>query len=129
MTKPIIIDGVNVSGCYFLSTGVTNITCKNQEEIDEECKYNPNCYYKQLQRKTIECERLKSELEPETGTSYKNQDKLQIATEALREIWKLWTTPTPWVNPSLSNRMYTAIQIIQQTFEQIGAEADYYNLA
>lgn len=36
--------------------------------------------------KVAECERLKSELELETGISYKNQSKLQIATEALKRI-------------------------------------------
>jgi len=40
----------------------------------------------QLAKKTAECERLKGELELETGISYMNQDKLKIATEALNQI-------------------------------------------
>lgn len=56
--KEIIIDGVNVNRCYFLNKGITNLLCTCPSEIDEECKYNPNCYFKQLQRKTKECEKL-----------------------------------------------------------------------
>lgn len=61
--QQIIIDEVNVSGCYFLSKGVTNLLCTCPNEIDKECKYNSNCYFKQLQRKIAECEKLKKENE------------------------------------------------------------------
>jgi hypothetical protein len=62
MNKEIIINKVDISGCYFLNKGITNLLCTCPSEIDEECKYNPNCYFKQLQRKTAECERLEAKL-------------------------------------------------------------------
>ncbi len=43
--EQIIIDGVDVSRCTYV---VCKATCKNTD-----------CYYKQLQRKTAECEELK----------------------------------------------------------------------
>lgn len=55
--KEIIINKVDVSSCYFLNRGVTNLLCTCPSEIDEECKYNPNCYFKQLQCKTAECKK------------------------------------------------------------------------
>lgn len=61
-SKEIIINKVNVSGCYFLNRGITNLLCTCLSEIDEECKYNPNCYFKQLQRKTAECEKYEQKL-------------------------------------------------------------------
>lgn len=58
MTDKIIINGVDVSGCRFCVRGICRpwityylIPCENQ----------PNCYYKQLARKTEECEKLKQE--------------------------------------------------------------------
>lgn len=67
--KEIIIDGVNVAGC--------DMQCENGDcalyyaELNSDntelvygfnCSDNPNCYYKQLARKTKECERLKIQL-------------------------------------------------------------------
>lgn len=56
--EQIIINGVNVSVCEFLTkTG----HCKAQMSImgtdTNKCKCFPNCYFKQLQRKTAECEK------------------------------------------------------------------------
>lgn len=62
MDKEIIIDRVNVSGCYFFNKGITRLLCTCPSEIDEECKYNPNCYFKQLKLKEQECEELKAQL-------------------------------------------------------------------
>lgn len=67
--KQIIIDGVDVSVCEFLTkTG----HCKAQMSImgidTNKCKCFPNCYYKQLKRKEQECEGLKKECE-----TWKNQ--------------------------------------------------------
>lgn len=59
--KEIIIDGVDVSKCIFFSKGITHNLCKEPHEVDEECKYNHNCYFKQLKIKEQECEELKKE--------------------------------------------------------------------
>lgn len=62
--EQIIIDGCNVSGCVqFTQEG----DCCN---LGGGCKGWANCYFKQLARKTQECEELK--------------EKLKIAKEALQ---------------------------------------------
>lgn len=51
--KKIIIDGIDVSNCVYLPY------CEDKQG---NCGNNPNCYYKQLQRKIIECEELKGRI-------------------------------------------------------------------
>lgn len=83
--EQIIIDGCNVSGCDFYDKdkgycltlkmypkGFKNPSCFSgdfQECIQDSktcpytfCHSNSNCYYKQLARKTQECEELKERL-------------------------------------------------------------------
>lgn len=50
--EPIIIDGVDVSKCKYLPY------CNDKQG---NCAFEPNCYFKQLARKTQECEELKEE--------------------------------------------------------------------
>lgn len=73
--KPIIIDEVDVSkcdnylsdyqiannieGCYEHIKDVCECGDRSVETFNFYCKDNPNCYFKQLIRKTQECERLK----------------------------------------------------------------------
>ena len=72
--EQIIIDGVDVSGCKSLD-GWKHCNCCNDliktiypkatkchVEEDLRCETYPNCYYKQLARKTQECEELKNTL-------------------------------------------------------------------
>lgn len=80
----IIINGVNVSGCYFLSKGITNLLCTCPSEIDEECKYNPNCYFKQRKYKEQECDRLKHNNGYEVGALEKTIDNLIVENEELK---------------------------------------------
>ena len=63
--KPIIIDGVDVSGCDEL---VNECDCYLTQEHDyrsvtpytyTKCSGFPNCNFKQLARKTQECEKLR----------------------------------------------------------------------
>lgn len=61
--KPIMIDGIDVSGCIFY--GETMHPTKNCT-MDSEYLHSCNgckCYFKQLTRKTQECEELKNEIE------------------------------------------------------------------
>lgn len=69
MSKEIIVNGVDVSGCEKQGETVAGITCGNGERIrlaneiitkHTLCKDNPNCIYKQLKRKEQECEKWKS---------------------------------------------------------------------
>ena len=73
--KQIIIDGVDVSGCECIIEDYQRANnfegkyehIKNVCELGERgaeyynlfCKYNPNCYFKQLKRKEQECEEFK----------------------------------------------------------------------
>lgn len=66
--EQIIINGVDVSGCsgYCPELGKYNciaLAC-NSAAI---CKQSPNCYYKQLARKTTECEELKKYISEKEG--------------------------------------------------------------
>ena len=71
--EQIIIDGVNVSTCgqlekYFLPNNDKEFKgCALSElyygEFEYSCKAHPNCYFKQLARKTQECKELKEKLE------------------------------------------------------------------
>lgn len=60
MTKKIIIDGVDVSGCCWCNFEPdTEPYCEINDGEDLGCEDNPNCYYKQLKRKEQECEEEK----------------------------------------------------------------------
>lgn len=74
--KPVIVDGVDVSGCDFLAKEDDYCSYSGEHRAykgqcgcsDEEmCKDHPNCFYKkalkQLQRKAQECEELKEEVD------------------------------------------------------------------
>ena len=60
--EEIIIDGMDVSGCeYVCNTAFGNIGCKLPFSEEIHCCNIPNCYFKQLARKTQECEELLKE--------------------------------------------------------------------
>ena len=67
--KQIMIDGVDVSGCIsFDKNNEYNICCYDDIREDKIpfanfCVENKNCYFKQLARKTQECEKLKSQVD------------------------------------------------------------------
>ena len=62
--EQIIIDGVDVSGCeYACNTAFGKNGCKHPMMKNIYCSKNPNCYYKQLQRKTVECEKYEQALD------------------------------------------------------------------
>ena len=57
--KQIIIDGVDISGCEYCLK-MTKYRCDIQRDVYKcLCEENPNCYYKQLQRKEGIIKRLK----------------------------------------------------------------------
>lgn len=118
--KPIIINGIDVSGCEYYdknkkycltlkmdTTGFKNPSCFSgdfQECIQDSktcpytfCDNNHDCYFKQLTRKTQECERLKEE-----NFTFK---------QLIKEYEK-----------------YGAIEEIIQQLDQLKAENDKYSL-
>lgn len=61
--KQIIIDGVNITGCTWCDFEPdAEPYCRINDGEDLACEDNPNCYFKQLARKTQECEKLKKQL-------------------------------------------------------------------
>lgn len=67
--EQIIINGVNVSECYLknedgdCALSYADLYSDNKElQYGLYCWDNPNCYFKQLVRKTQECEELKENL-------------------------------------------------------------------
>lgn len=75
--EQIIIDGVDVSGCCYAilpknqcpakimpyAKETSCIACKEHNTKLNFCKNNPNCYFKQLSRKTAECEKYEQALD------------------------------------------------------------------
>lgn len=64
--QEMIIDSVDVSGCSALCCGNTCFLSRHYSFTEPKhkqwCSDNPNCHFKQLQRKTAECEELKNTL-------------------------------------------------------------------
>lgn len=59
--EQIIIDGVDVGGCeYACNTAFGKNGCKHHMMKNIYCSKNPNCYFKQLARKTQEYKELKA---------------------------------------------------------------------
>ena len=58
--EPIIIDGVDVSRCNHYIEGFYS-NC-NETNVYAICRNNSNCYFKQLARKTQECEIWKNQV-------------------------------------------------------------------
>ena len=76
--EQIIIDGVDVSGCILRRRKEPNCTVCNgysSKVFEFDCSDFKNCYFKQLARKTQECEELKEQL-METKTFDLFADKL-----------------------------------------------------
>lgn len=66
--EEIIIDGVNVGQCKYLNTFTDcegyHYYCDLADDIKNEyCEHYKNCYFKQLQHKEQECDKLKTQIE------------------------------------------------------------------
>lgn len=106
--KQIIIDGVNVLECEHYEykslkdcemrypesgdceIGLINYLFNGNLDMEKLCVDNPNCYYKQLARKTQECESLKQEIEIlqnnfDTATRDCN-DEIEILKQECEEL-------------------------------------------
>ncbi|MCM1339986.1 MAG: hypothetical protein NC191_09980 [Muribaculaceae bacterium] len=95
MIKPIIIDGVDVSGCkdYFAQG------CYMDEISPEDCE-GKNCIFKQLARKTEECEKLKDALKNVQDFINAGINPKQTETET-----------------ASLNAFYTAIELIEEVLK------------
>lgn len=92
--KPIYVDGVDVSGCKYCNLRKHHdIVSDELWEVcySKDCKYstcanNPNCYYKQLARKTQECEELKAYAQRQENQREEYHKEYLKKDKALEEI-------------------------------------------
>lgn len=86
--EQIIIDSVDVSGCVFYQIKANKLHPKAQycgSMRNIFCEDEPNCYFKQLARKTQECEEIKEEYE---ALKLENKELYRILAD-LKEERKL----------------------------------------
>lgn len=107
--KEIIIDGVDVAGCYFYYKGecrceqncidddkgetIEELFYREPEHNKWECELSKNCYYKQLKRKEQECEGLKEQINCKCFDPNSNNNRCisynRIAEDYGRDLKKL----------------------------------------
>lgn len=103
-----IIDGVDVAGCKYFNR-FRNI-CHNKN-LCCDCDKNQDCYYKQLARKTQECEQKEKELlsnEKIINKLMKEVDELKQECEKLKnqvdEDYNYYTTELKTLRDIISNK-------------------------
>lgn len=79
--EKIEINGVDVSGCSYYNP-LSNYNCGGTKK----CSQWSNCYYKQLNRKTAECEKLEEKWSIGFQKFCDKDNKLQHYKQALDEI-------------------------------------------
>ena len=85
--EQIIVDRVDVSGCKYLNKVVNEEPyCNIDEEHLYTCSSDENCDYKQLARKTQECEQIKEKYE---ALKLENQEGYEIVAELKQECEEL----------------------------------------
>ena len=131
MTEEIIINGVNVAGCYWkckdgdCAMYYADLSADNNElEFGFNCEDNPDCYYKQLQRLKQENEKLRNrvkELEDCEDIFYQeNQDNRKYIV-ALEEIWRISKSMIQGVSSNcIKNTPYlTALYSIETRINEV----------
>ena len=100
--EQIIIDGVGVRKCEYLKESFTGLICADCNKSND-CSKSPNCYFKQLVRKTQECEqkderilelmRAYTELKEKfEALKLENQEGYEIVAELKHECEELKNT-------------------------------------
>ena len=96
--KPIYLDGVDVSGCKKLHWDIAPFLKKEERPFNQHewkcgggftqtyCHNDKNCLYKQLKRKTQECEQIKEKYE---ALKLENQEGYEIVAELKHECEEL----------------------------------------
>lgn len=111
--KEIIIDGVDVSGCFHYKNQscIADYLLTDQDFSNAKCAYSPNCHFKQLQRKTQECEQKEKELlsnEKIINKLMKEVDELKQECEKLKnqvdEDYNYYTTELKTLRDIISNK-------------------------
>lgn len=131
INNKVIIDGVDVCGCGFFHPEYNDTDCHialafaDQYDGCIKCEQNPNCYYKQLQRKTQECEKLEKELKREENNINEFQKGILVITEGLNkrqiafeEIEKIAITNCGYCANAKCPRMENILGFINKAKEQ-----------
>lgn len=91
----IIINGVDVSECEYYDSKMNGVCeCKNTKEYGTPtritgcggCKFNSNCYYKQLKRKEQECKKYKKHLDEIKSEIENKYECLDITIHQISKI-------------------------------------------
>ena len=115
----IIIDGCNVSGCSYYNP-LGNYNCGGTKK----CSQWSNCYYKQLARKTQECEQIKEKYE---ALKLENQEGYEIVAELKHECEELkkelngsekWRIKAESLNEKLSIEKYRYCKALEEIEKQ-----------
>lgn len=116
MDKQIIIDGVDVSECEFLIINNDKQLCRCiksdlfggiefvENAKNGNCKDNPNCYFKQLSRKTQECETLASQLDFEVQKKECLEQECEKLKSQVDEDYNYYTTELKTLRDIISNK-------------------------
>lgn len=128
------IDGINVLECEHYQykslkdcemrypesgdceIGLLNYLFDGNLDMEKLCKDNPNCYFKQLSRKTAECKELKKELDKEHLLMLEKQDKATRYFLVLNGIKEYIYNNTDFdVNDSIQSKTsgYDILQMIK----------------
>lgn len=94
--KEIIINGIDVTECTYRRQNPHNF-CMCASVINEsgniieltryvQCEYNPNCYFKQLKRKDLECEELKEKIKKYSNINEQDTKDFAILHNSFIEI-------------------------------------------
>ena len=78
--EQIIIDGCNVSGCSYYNP-LGNYNCSGCRR----CEERPNCYFKQLTRKTQELEQYKASKQASYEALQKQCNELELQNRKLKQ--------------------------------------------
>ncbi len=88
--KKVMIDGVDVNRCIDFNKR-DKVSCYHI--LYDKCNESPNCYFKQLARKTQECEQIKEKYEAlklENQEGYEIVDELKQECEQLKDKLKIY---------------------------------------
>lgn len=88
--EQIIVDGVDVSECKEYIWALSHVCNLVNGKTDKfQCNYYPNCYFKQLKRKTQECEEVKEYARRQENQKEAYYKELLKRVKALKEIEKV----------------------------------------
>lgn len=109
-SKKLIIDGIDVSKCSSIDIDCGVVYCSEYGR-NVYCESNNSCYYKQLQRKTAECEQKEKELlsnKKIINKLMKEVHKLKQECEKLKnqvnEDYNYYTTELKTLRDIISNK-------------------------